>query len=1293
MASFQIPPPEPFAFATPNDWPTWKKRFIRYRTASGLHEKPEGNQVDALVYLMGTQAEEVFNTFKLSDAEKKKFNVVLSKFDAYFIPRRNIIFERALFNTRIQQDGESVEDFVTALHALADTCNYGVLREELIRDRLVVGLRDRRVSEKLQLDADLDLLKALTVARQHETVRQQQAEMHNGQANKITIDNVRAGKNQPSSKNKPGKSAAGTSSPPPSAFAKAASGKMQTGSCGWCGRERHPKTQCPAKDATCRKCSKKGHFANACRGLPAIRTVQKEEPGFLGLASHGEPSKWDVPVVVNDTEVLFKVDTGADETVLPEVLFQSLFKEVKLKPARRPLDGPNGKPLIVVGMVQLKMTFKGRESFEDVYILRTLKSPLLGKPAIEKLDVLAELAAKVGAIEKGNIESEYPNLFRGLGTLKGEYDVKLKPDAKPFALTSPRRVPLPLYEKTKQELLRMQTEGVISPVAVPTSWCAPMVVVPKASGALRICVDFTELNKYILREWHPIPAVEHTLGMLQGAKLFSKIDANSGFWQIPISENSKLLTTFITPFGRFCFNRLPFGISSAPEHFQRRMAQILEGLDGVVCHMDDVLIWGSTRQQHDERLRDVMSRLSTAGVTLNMEKCQFSKTRISFLGHVLENNEVRPDREKLRAVAEMPNPTSKKELRRVMGMATYLARFVPNMAELLRPLSSMMSSKQDFVWESPQEDAFKRWKTLLSSDPVLGVYDPNKETVVTADASSYGLGAVLRQKQKNGQFKVIAYASRVLTDTERRYAQIEKEGLALVWACEKFRDFLVGSSFCLETDHKPLVSIFGSKALDDLTPRLQRMRMRLMRYTYDISYVPGKDLTAADALSRSPVRQAETTELAEEIQGFVEHVTSSLPVTHPSLKQIAAEQKVDLECQRVTKLCASGWPSRRDVGADLKEYWAHKDDIAMGKDILMCGSRIVIPRQFRESVLNQLHEGHFGIEKCRARARGSVWWPHIDTDIENLVKKCHTCLKHSRNKKMPLQPTEFPERPWQRVGMDLFFLNGQWWLIVVDYYSRYPELVRLSSLTGAAVVNHCKSLFARHGIPEVVVSDNGPQFSKTCHSEFAKFAQQYNFSHVTSSPHYPQSNGLAEAAVKIIKGSLDKSKDPYETLLAYRTSPLKNGYSPSELLMGRRLRTTLPVPAESLHPRTPDNQQLRVFESESRRKQKQDFDRHHGVRDLPLLDDDTDVWLVDLQRQGVVSGQADEPRSYWVQTNGESVRRNRTHLVALPKRSSPNVEGTQDCSASTEVHASCQDQTHTHTKSGRCVRPPQRFLV
>lgn len=1280
MASFQIAPPEPFSFATPNDWPTWKQRFLRFRTASGLDAKPEKSQVDALVYLMGPQAEDIFKTFQLEHDDKAKFEAVLKEYEDYFVPRRNIIYERVKFNTRTQQDGESVEDFVTALHALASTCDYGGLREDLIRDRLVVGIQDHKVSRTLQLDPDLKLQKALLVARQHETINQQLAELHRVREQDVHhIQSQRStrqmGKNVPSPENR-------SNVPKP---------------CGWCGRNRHSRTACPAKDAVCRKCEKRGHFEAVCRSTTAVRNVENrtEEPGFLGVASHSSAYRWEVPVTVESSKVIFKIDTGADETVVPAELFTHLFPTINLQPARRRLQGPDGKSLAICGMAAMNMTFAGVNSRENVYVLQGLRTPLLGKPAIERLGVLSQ----VNVVKKLEPESDFPQVFQGLGTFKDEYDLKLNPEAKPFALSSPRRVPLPLFEKTRQELERMQELGAISPVTEPTTWCAPMVVVPKPSGAVRICVDFTELNRYVQREWHPIPAVEYTIGMLRGATMFSKLDANSGFWQIPLSERSKEFTTFITPFGRFYFNRLPFGISSAPEHFQRRMGQVLSGQEGVVCHMDDVLIWGATQAQHDERLRAVMDRLRAAGITLNKDKCEFGVTQISFLGHTIGNNAVRPDKQKLSAVTEMPRPTSKTELRRVMGMANYLARFVPYMAEVLQPLSSMMSSRQEFVWGAAQEAAFTRWKTLLSSDPVLGIYDSNMETVVTADASSYGLGAVLRQRQKDGQFKVISYASRTLTSTERRYAQIEKEGLALVWACEKFRDYLLGKRFSLETDHKPLVSLFGSKGIDELTPRLQRMRMRLMRYTYDVVYVPGRELTVADALSRSPLPQTESTDLEAEIQGYLRLVASSVPVTSPSLQLIAQEQEQDPVCQALINICTKGWPSRRDVGFDLKPYWNERQSIALVEDLLMCGSRIVIPSRLRQPVLEVIHEGHFGIEKCRARSKSSVWWPSIDADIQQMVKNCHSCLKQSTNRKMPLQQTKFPDRPWQRIAMDLFFLGGKWWLVVTDYFSRYPELVPLNNLSSSAVINHCKSIFARHGIPEVVVSDNGPQFSRALGAEFSKFAAEYNFQHVTSSPHYHQSNGMAESAVKIIKGSLKKTADAYKTLLAYRSSPLKNGYSPAELLMGRRLRTLLPTPSENLQPRTPDFQKLAAFERSQRQRQKKDYDRRHGVRDLPQLSEGTDVWIVDLQKEGVVRGTADEPRSYWVDYGETSLRRNRTHLVPLPPTTSedarvttpPRAESPEIRSDETSSAQRCNDSSHYHTRSGRCVVPPERF--
>ena len=248
---------------------------------------------------------------------------------------------------------------------------------------------------------------------------------------------------------------------------------------------------------------------------------------------------------------------------------------------------------------------------------------------------------------------KFLHLFQGLGKLEGNYTIELKNGTEPYVLTTPRRVPIPLMEAVRKELQRMEELGVITPVTEPTEWCSGMVVVPKAGGKVRICVDLTKLNRCVCRERHMYPTsrpVEQILAQLAGAKVFSKLDANSGFWQIPLANELSLLTTFITPFGRYRFNCLPFGITSAPEHFQHRMSGILQGLDGVVCMMDDILVHGKTQEEHDQCLQNVLQRLAESGLTLNREKYQFNKDQVTFLGQVVNKEGIQADPDKVTAI-------------------------------------------------------------------------------------------------------------------------------------------------------------------------------------------------------------------------------------------------------------------------------------------------------------------------------------------------------------------------------------------------------------------------------------------------------------------------------------------------------------------------------------------------------------------------------------------------------------------------------------------------------------------
>ena len=339
-------------------------------------------------------------------------------------------------------------------------------------------------------------------------------------------------------------------------------------------------------------------------------------------------------------------------------------------------------------------------------MIQGLSRPLLGRPAIEALAIVSIVAP----VTLNTVSEKFPQLFEGLGKLKDNYSIKLQSNCQPYALATPRRVAIPLLPKVEAELQRMLQLGVIEKMSQPTPWCSGMVVVPKPNGNVWICVDLSKLNKKVQRERHILPSVEQTLAQIGGAKVFTKLDANSGFWQVELSHDSSLLTTFITPFGRYCFRRLPFGITSAPEYFQRRMCDILSGLKGVVCLIDDVLVYGATQEEHDKNLSAVLNQIQEAGLTLNKEKCEFSTTSIKFLGQVVDANGIKPDPDKITAINNMPQPTNTTELRRFLGMVNQLNKFSPYLSDHMKPLHELLSSCNLWRWDDAQRKPSEKLK-------------------------------------------------------------------------------------------------------------------------------------------------------------------------------------------------------------------------------------------------------------------------------------------------------------------------------------------------------------------------------------------------------------------------------------------------------------------------------------------------------------------------------------------------------------------------------------------------------
>ena len=323
-----------------------------------------------------------------------------------------------------------------------------------------------------------------------------------------------------------------------------------------------------------------------------------------------------------------------------------------------------------------------------------------------------------------------------------------------------------------------------------------------------------------------------------------------------------------------------------------------------------------------------------------------------------------------------------------------------------------------------------------------------------------------------------------------------------------------------------------------------------------------------------------------------------------------------------------------------------RESLTVTDGFLLYNQRIVVSESLQQDTLTKLHAGHQGIRRCRLRAQSSVWWPNLSTQIQNLIQNCPTCLQHQTPYKEPMLSSELPDYPWQKVGSDLFELKGVHYLLVVDYFSRFVEISKMSSTTSASIISALKSIFSRYGIPMIFISDNGPQYAST---EFKEFSQTYNFQHLTSSPYYPQGNGLAERMVQTVKRLLSRSDDPYLSMLIYRTTPLPwCRYSPAELLMGRKMRPNIPILKEKLLPELPNYIKFKESDQKFKQSQKSNYDRRHAVHPLPPIPDDSQVWVTTESRQtsGQIVSRANTPRSYVVQTDSGTVRRNRRHLTA-----------------------------------------------
>ena len=1123
--------------------------------------------------------------------------------------------------------------------------------------------------------------------------------------------------------------------------------------CYRCGKDGHVPNECWAKDKKCNNCNKIGHIKPVCRSAPASANVTSTSSIELSMGSVTVTlSHMVVPEVesLDTVEVEFMIpnggpsvtvnalpDTGANVTAIP--LAQA--KGFKMSRTDKILKAADGNNLRTVGTVTAFVKLRGKVAIDHVYVVDGLTRALLSRRVLKDLglvhhqfphqDLHANAASQNDTrqnvtpnditgkkkkasqndtssdnsnnlcISTGNgpeldaLINEYPELFdEQCKVMKnGTYHIDLEEDATPMSSGACRTIPEPYMPAVKKELDTLQAQGIIKKIDYATPWLHPIVVVPKKGTTdIRICVDFTRLNRYVRRPVNPQPTPWETVRNLpKGTTHFAVFDALKGYHQIELDKESQDLTAFMTPFGRYVYLRLAFGLSSAGDVFTLHYGNAIdEATDGMRA-TEDTLIRGSTTAELLANTRRFFNACREAGITLNMRKIQWDKKEVLFGGFLLDKNGYRIDPSLTKALSEFPTPTTPTDVRSFFGLANQICNSSDEISRLLAPLKSLLKKGVMFQWLPEHQTAFEMAREHLASPKVLAYYSPKLQTRLVVDASRLnGLGFVLKQLQEDGLWKPVQAGSRFLTSAETRYAMVELEMLAIAWACQKCRIFVEGlprAQFEIWTDHAPLVPILEKQTLPEISnKRLQRLKMKVEHLTFRTVWVKGIDNIEADALSRHPCARAQDDdELDEEVHvarlclasiDVAENVDGVVAALHPLDRDITDDRLRELKsfCDedetylQVVKFTERGFPNHKqeDIPEKLRPYFKAQDELYIDSDRFLCRrGAFVVPEGLVQTYLKRLLAMHQAAPKMLARARQSVWWPYMSRDINSFAKTCETCERHK-----PSNPSEslLHHKPatyaFQALHMDIGEVAGKYYLFMIDQFSSYPHIdVMGNTATTQQVIDATAKLITMFSIPEVIYSDGGPQFIEN--GKFADFCKQWGIRHITSSPYMSRSNGIAEECVKEMKkivranissaGILDQAS-ALAGLIMFRNTPRSpTDLSPAQILFGHTIRDSLPHRRKQLVPTQRFEVEQRLHEHRQRQQ-----DAQGKPRELPLLRPGQIVRIQDPRtkqwsKTGSIDSFGKNTREYMVKIDDVVYRRNRKFLKPKDVESNPPV--------------------------------------
>jgi hypothetical protein len=722
-----------------------------------------------------------------------------------------------------------------------------------------------------------------------------------------------------------------------------------------------------------------------------------------------------------------------------------------------------------------------------------------------------------------------------------DHKIELLPGQPPPS-RPPYRMSFDEQNELKKQLQELIDKGYIQPSVSP--YGAPVLFVRKKDGSLRLCIDYRALNKITIKNKYPLPRIDELLDRLQGATVFSKLDLRSGYHQVRIAEGDEPKTAFRTRYGHYEFRVLTFGFSNAPATFMRLMNDVFrEYLDDfVIVYLDDILIFSKSVEEHKKHLRLVLEKLRGHKLYAKESKCEFFKSEMPFLGHVVSKYGIAVDKSKVAQIQQWQTPTNVTEVRSFLGLASYYRKFVKDFSHIAAPLTNLTKKDVLFSWKEPQQKAFQELKDALSSPPVLVIPDPSKEFTIQADASDYAIGAVLCQDQGKG-LQPIAYESRKLNDAERNYPTHDREMLAIIHAFKVWRHYLAGSKTTVQTDHEALKYISTQPTL---SKRQARWVEFIQQFDYDIKYKPGIGNRVADALSRK----------VNAINAL--HASEVLPDPE-FIKQVKEAYKFDSFTSAVLQQPLDGY---KLIDGLLYQVKGNK-------------RRLYVPnnKAVKERIMHEMHDvpstgGHLGMAKTLERVTRKYYWPRMASDVKEYVKTCSKCQRNKSTNQRPiglLQPLPTPSQKWEQVTMDFITdlpATKQGYDSILTVVDRFTKMIHLIPCTKEITAPEVAKLiydqvYKYHGMPKVIVSDRDPKFtSNFWKSLFGVLGTKL----ALSTANHPQTDGQSERANRTVEEMLrsyvneqQSDWDQHLTAVefAYNSSiQASTGYSPFYLMHG-----------------------------------------------------------------------------------------------------------------------------------------------